>query len=56
MGEGNLIKGKRKLDIVQMDGFDFAFNLSACDTCSGSCCCGESGNVWVSQQEMEGVK
>ncbi len=50
-----LIKGKRKVDVVQMDGFDFAFNPSACDTCSGSCCCGESGNVWVSQQEMSSI-
>jgi hypothetical protein len=51
----NLIKGKRKVDIVQMDGFDFAFNPSACDACAGSCCCGESGNVWVSQQEMNRI-
>ncbi|MDO9042572.1 MAG: YkgJ family cysteine cluster protein [Desulfocapsaceae bacterium] len=46
---------KRTLDIVQMDGFDFEFNPGACDTCPGACCCGESGQVWVSQQEMNRI-
>ena len=38
-----------------MDGFDFVFNSRACETCSGACCCGESGQVWVSQKEMSRI-
>jgi uncharacterized protein len=43
------------LDLVRTEGFDFAFNPSACDTCSGFCCCGESGNIWVNRQEMSRI-
>lgn len=35
-----------------MDGFDFVFDPTCCEACPGNCCCGESGNVWVSQQEL----
>lgn len=38
-----------------MDGFDFVFDPGSCETCPGNCCCGESGNVWVSQQEMNRI-
>ena len=55
MEEEILIKGKGALDIIQMDGFDFVFNPGSCDTCPGTCCCGESGQVWVSQQEMNRI-
>lgn len=40
------------MDGVQKDGFDFVFDPGACETCSGLCCSGASGNVWVSHQEM----
>ena len=50
-----MIKNKGKLDIVQMDGYGFAFDPGACERCAGSCCCGESGNVWVSQQEINRI-
>ena len=41
------------MDIVQKDGFDFVFDPSACEACTGYCCCGNSGNVWVNPQEVE---
>lgn len=43
------------MDIIHKIGFDFIFDPSACVACPGNCCCGESGNVWVSQQEMNRI-
>ncbi|MFH1674395.1 MAG: YkgJ family cysteine cluster protein [Pseudomonadota bacterium] len=40
------------MGIIQRDGFDFSFDPSGCEGCPGYCCCGESGNVWVSQNEI----
>lgn len=40
------------MTVMQMEGFDFVFDPSACEACPGYCCCGESGNVWVNQQEI----
>lgn len=40
------------MDLVQRDGFDFVFDPGACEICPGHCCCGESGNVWVDQEEI----
>jgi len=37
---------------MRQDGFDFAFVPSACDTCEGRCCTGESGNIYVSPEEI----
>ena len=41
--------------VVQKDGFNFVFDPDACETCPGHCCCGESGNVWVNQQEISRI-
>jgi len=38
--------------IITRAGFDFGFDPSACNGCAGHCCCGESGNIWVRQQEI----
>lgn len=43
------------MDSVRMDGFDFVFDPSACKSCPGNCCCGESGNVWLGQQEVNRI-
>lgn len=43
------------MGLVQMDGFYFVFDPSACESCPGHCCCGESGNVWVNQQEIDRI-
>jgi len=39
-------------DLIRQEGFDFAFTPSACDSCGGRCCTGESGNIFVSPQEI----
>jgi len=39
-------------DLIRQDGFDFAFTPTACDSCEGRCCTGESGNIFVTQQEI----
>jgi len=39
-------------DLIRQEGFDFAFTPSACESCGGRCCTGESGNIFVSPQEI----
>ncbi len=44
------------MSLIKKDGFDFAFNPKGCDSCEGNCCIGESGNIWISRQEIEYLK
>lgn len=37
--------------MIKKDGFKFAFDESACESCEGNCCIGESGYIWVSPDE-----
>jgi hypothetical protein len=37
------------------DGFPYSFDPSACGLCSGICCRGSTGHVWVSEEEIEGM-
>jgi Fe-S-cluster containining protein len=37
------------------DGFNFSFETSACDTCAGNCCIGESGYIWVTHTDMQNI-
>jgi len=39
-------------DQIQKKGFNFSFNPESCKQCSGNCCCGESGYIWVNQDEI----
>ena len=39
-------------DLMRQEGFDYAFKPTACDSCEGRCCTGESGNIFVSPQEI----
>nr|WP_321268362.1 YkgJ family cysteine cluster protein [uncultured Sulfurimonas sp.] len=41
--------------IIKKDGFTYAFDSSACSTCQGRCCTGESGYIYVSQNEIEKI-
>ncbi len=34
-------------------GYNFKFTPSACDSCGGACCTGESGYIWVKYAEIE---
>lgn len=38
---------------IKKDGFDFTFDPSACEACSGHCCCGAPGYIWVNQNEIQ---
>lgn len=40
------------MSIIQKTGFDFSFDSCECEGCPGYCCCGKSGNIWVSQNEI----
>ncbi|MBA1438161.1 MAG: YkgJ family cysteine cluster protein [Epsilonproteobacteria bacterium] len=39
-------------DIVKKEGYPYAFTPSACATCEGRCCTGESGYIYVSKKEI----
>lgn len=41
--------------LMKEDGFSYAFNPSACDTCEGRCCTGESGYIYVTSNEIEKI-
>ena len=41
--------------IITKEGFDFAFDPTACGSCEGSCCRGESGYIWVTSKEIEKI-
>jgi len=35
--------------------YPYRFHPDACQTCKGRCCNGESGNIWVSREEIQGI-
>ena len=37
------------------EGFPYAFNPKACETCAGNCCIGESGYIWVTNEEIDAM-
>ncbi len=39
----------------RVEGFNFSFNSSACASCGGACCIGESGYIWVNYPEIEAI-
>lgn len=38
--------------IIKKEGFPYAFDSSACASCGGRCCTGESGNIFVNAKEI----
>ena len=38
--------------MMTQDGFPYAFNPAACAGCGGRCCTGESGNIFVTHEEI----
>ncbi len=40
-------------NLTKKDGFKFAFGASACQSCEGRCCTGESGYIWCNVSEMQ---
>ncbi len=41
--------------MISNSAYDFSFEPSACATCEGSCCIGESAWVWVSDEEIAAI-
>lgn len=42
-------------DLMHQDGYPYAFDASACSTCQGKCCTGESGYINVNNLEIENI-
>jgi len=42
-------------DLMTQEGFSYAFDPSACASCGGNCCTGESGNIFVSVTEIAAI-
>ena len=40
---------------MKEDGFSYAFNPQACESCEGRCCTGESGYIYVTKAEIEKI-
>jgi len=43
------------MDMVKEEGYNFGFDPRACENCSGYCCTGESGNIWVNKEEIKKI-
>ncbi|MDR2638684.1 MAG: YkgJ family cysteine cluster protein [Helicobacteraceae bacterium] len=41
--------------LIKKEGFDFAFDPKACESCGSKCCVGESGDIWASDQEIAAI-
>lgn len=41
--------------MIVKSGFEFSFDESACAACGGKCCTGESGNIFVSHDEIVNI-
>lgn len=39
--------------MVSEEGFDFQFDPTQCASCGGLCCLGDSGYVWISDDEID---
>lgn len=41
--------------LITKESFKFSFNPDACKQCGGRCCIGQSGYIWLSQDEIEKI-
>lgn len=41
--------------MIRESGYPYAFDPSACASCGGRCCIGESGNIFVNQDEIRAM-
>ncbi len=41
--------------LMTQEGYSYAFDASACNTCEGRCCTGESGYIYVTKAEIEKI-
>ena len=42
-------------NIIRKESYPYAFDSSACATCQGRCCTGESGYIYVSKDEIKAI-
>ncbi len=42
-------------NLIFKEGYGYGFDTSACESCGGSCCTGESGYIWVKHDEIEKI-
>lgn len=42
-------------DLIQKEGFSFAFAPDSCRECGGFCCIGESGYIFLNRAEIEAM-
>ena len=42
-------------NIVRKESYPYTFNSSACATCQGRCCTGESGYIYVTKDEIKAI-
>ncbi|ETR72517.1 MAG: hypothetical protein OMM_07466 [Candidatus Magnetoglobus multicellularis str. Araruama] len=41
--------------LVTRQGFNYVFDPKTCEYCPGFCCCGESGFVWINQNDIHRI-
>ncbi len=41
--------------MTREEGYSYSFSPSACASCGGACCIGESGYIWVTYQEIQAI-
>lgn len=44
-----------KSSILTEKGYNYSFTTSACESCGGACCTGETGYIWVKYPEIEAI-
>ena len=42
-------------NIARKESYPYAFDSSACATCEGRCCTGESGYIYVTKEEIKAI-
>ncbi len=40
---------------MREEGFSYSFNPTACESCQGRCCTGESGYIYVTKSEIQNI-
>ncbi len=40
---------------MRVDGYKYSFDPMACESCGGRCCTGESGNIFVTPDEIVNI-
>jgi len=43
------------LTLMNEVGYDYSFDPNACESCGGNCCTGESGYIYLNQNEMTAI-